>query len=74
MVTYKNLGGDSNIRAYKIDTESISVEFNDKSIYHYTCESVGSSNIVEMHRLALLGQGLNSFINKNVRKNYTHKS
>lgn len=73
MERYKNLGGDSNIVAYELGQSSITVQFGDGSIYLYTDRSAGATNIGEMHRLALAGQGLNSFIGRVVRKGYAQK-
>jgi len=73
MESYKNLGGDSNVIAYEIGTDYIKVQFGDGSIYLYTYESAGQSNIERMKSLAIEGEGLNSFIMKNVRKSYASK-
>lgn len=73
MNQYQNRGGDSNIAAYEIGSDYIKVQFNDGSVYLYTHASAGQQNIEEMKRLATQGQGLNSFINKNVRNDYASK-
>lgn len=73
MERYKNLGGDSGVSAFEIGEGSISVLFSDGSEYLYTNQSAGSSNIAEMHQLARAGQGLNSFINRVVKKRYARK-
>ncbi len=73
MERYKNLGGDSDVVAFEIAEDSITVEFKDGSIYLYTNQSAGSENISEMKRLARAGQGLNSFINRVVKKLYASK-
>ena len=73
MQQYKNLGGDSGVLAYEISDDYIKVEFGDNSLYLYTYNSAGNQNIEEMKRLAIIGQGLNSFINKNVREKYESK-
>ena len=73
MQQYLNLGRDSNIRAYMIGSDQISVQFNDAKIYVYTYSSAGQMNVEHMKRLAVRGQGLNAFINKNVRKLYAMK-
>lgn len=39
----------------------------------YTYTSAGSHNIEEMKELATRGEGLNSFINRHVRKKYASK-
>ena len=73
MERYKNLGGDSGVTSYEIGHESITVQFNDGAAYLYTSQSAGAANIAEMQRLAGLGQGLNSFIRRFVRKGYARK-
>lgn len=73
MERYRNLGGDSNIHSFQITPESISVQFNDGSVYLYTNESAGAANISEMHQLARAGQGLNSFIKRVVNRRYAQK-
>lgn len=73
METYKNLNGDSGITGYEIGYDQITVEFKDGSAYLYTNSSAGSNNIEQMKTLARNGKGLNSFINKYVRKLYAKK-
>ena len=73
MKRYRNLGGDSNVAAYELGNGSITVQFNDGSVYLYTNQSAGQANIIELQRLAQVGQGLNSFINRYVRKGYAQK-
>ncbi len=73
MEQYKNLGRDSGVMAYEIGSDYIKVEFNDGAIYLYTYASAGSENIEEMKKLAIEGEGLNSFINTHVRKDYESK-
>ena len=58
---------------YEIGPDSITVMFSDGSIYLYTYQSAGSANIEHMKRLAIDGEGLNSFINRCVRKDYARK-
>lgn len=73
MERYRNLGRDSSVAGYEFGDGSITVEFDDGSRYLYTNESAGSPNIMEMQRLALAGQGLNSFIDRSVRKAYARR-
>ncbi len=73
MERYKNLGGDSNVSAFEIGQDSITVEFKGGATYLYTHQSAGAANISEMQRLAEVGHGLNSFIGRNVKKNYAQK-
>lgn len=73
MERYKNLGGDSGVSAYEIGDDNIKVEFNDNALYLYTYSSAGRQNIEQMKNLAKQGQGLNGFINSNVKFKYESK-
>ncbi|AXV99844.1 hypothetical protein CJO81_03165 [Ralstonia solanacearum] len=73
MERYANRGGDSNVVAYEIEQNSITVQFGDGSIYLYTSQSAGAMNLEHMKQLAIAGQGLNSFIGRVVRKGYASK-
>lgn len=73
MQPYKNLSGRSYVLAYKLEPQGITVQFKDDSVYFYSEKRTGMKNIQEMQRLALLGQGLNTFINQVVKRRYTRK-
>jgi hypothetical protein len=73
MEKYKNIGGASGVSGYEIKGDSITVQFTDGSAYLYNAQSTGAGNLAELQRLAMLGQGLNSFITRFVRKNYAAK-
>jgi hypothetical protein len=73
MERYANLGGNSGIVGYEIGDDFVRVQFSGGSIYLYTYSSAGSNNIEQMKKLARNGQGLNAFINRNVRKAYARK-
>lgn len=73
MERYLNLGRDSNVAAYELGIDSITVKFNDGSVYLYTSQSAGRGNLAELQRLAQIGQGLNGYINRYVRKAYAQK-
>ena len=73
MERYKNLGGDSNVVAYEIGNDYIKVKFADGCIYLYNYFSTKSQNIEEMKKLARIGEGLNEFINRYVKKQYASK-
>lgn len=70
MTTYSNRGQDSGISAYEINNDCIIVQFSTGSEYLYTYASAGVANIEKMKELAVRGEGLNSFINTNVKKLY----
>ncbi len=73
MKCYKNLSGNSRITAYQLGHGEITIRYADGACYLYTIESTGAVNINEMHCLAMIGIGLNSFINRIVKKNYAKK-
>ncbi len=73
MERYKNLSGDSGVVQYQLSEGAILVQFTDGSLYEYTDESAGGNEIATMHRLAVAGRGLSSFISTTVRKNYSRK-
>lgn len=73
MERYKNRGGDSGIVSYQIEPDFITVKFSDGVTYIYTNQSAGNANIEHMKKLAIAGEGLNSFINRCVRKCYARK-
>lgn len=73
MPIYNNLGGDSGVYSYEIYLDRIIVTFSTGSSYEYTYESSGPENIEAMKILARQGEGLNSFINTNVKFKYSKK-
>lgn len=73
MKSYKNICGNSRVAAYELNNGEITVQFSDGVSYLYTTQSTGAVNINEMHCLAMIGLGLNSFINRIVKKNYARK-
>ncbi len=56
----------SSVFAYEIGQDSISVEYDSGARYLYTFASAGRNNIETMKALALRGEGLRSFIRKQV--------
>ncbi len=73
MEPYQNLSGNSGVAAYEIGEDYIRVQFTSGSVYVYTYDSAGADNIEQMKRLARKGQGLNTFINTNVREEYARR-
>lgn len=70
MIKYRNLGGNSNVYAYKIDSSQITVSFNGGGTYVYTYSSAGVTKIEKMKQLAMHGRGLNGFIVAKANKSY----
>ena len=76
MQGYANRGGDSGIEAFRIDDDSICIQFfKGGGAYTYTIESVGAEHIENLKRLAIEGEGLNEYLNRNreVYKGYASK-
>ncbi len=71
MTPYRDWDRDSGVRAYDIGQSHIDVEFKDGAMYRYTSLSAGQGNLDEMARLARAGEGLNSFINRVVKRLYS---
>ena len=71
MEKYSNRNGNSGVIAYEIGEGFIRVEFKGgKKIYEYTEDSCGKYNLNEMIRLAKKGEGLSSFISREVKDSY----
>jgi hypothetical protein len=73
MENYKNLHGTSNVEQFECSQDFIKVMFRDHSVYVYTNASAGTGIVEHMKTLAKQGYGLNSFIQREVRKKYSHK-
>jgi hypothetical protein len=73
MTPYADTDHDSGVESFLCTEESIVVKFKSGTTpyYEYTYGSAGSSNVEQMKNLAVSGDGLNSFINKEVRKLYS---
>lgn len=71
MQRYKDIDGDSGVYGYEINDTSITVWFNGTSKpYTYSYLSAGQHNVEQMKKLAQIGDGLNAFINNNVKFKY----
>lgn len=71
MERYRNRGDDSGVSSYEIGTDFIKVKFS-KTIrtYTYSYRRAGRVHVESMKRLALSGNGLNSYINRYVKDLY----
>jgi hypothetical protein len=70
---YKNLRGNSGVRAYKLSAHEIVVYFTNGVIYSYTYDSAGKKHIEKMKALAKSGKGLATYINKYVHDSFSEK-
>ena len=73
MQHYKDINNDSGVSGYTTEANSIQVLFKDGSKYTYTYGSAGAYHIEIMKQLAENGDGLNSYIMRNVRMKYASK-
>lgn len=73
MERYADIDNDSGVVAYEVGATFIRVQFSDGAIYLYTASSTGLSDIERMKQLARAGEGLNSFIMRNVGRKYAIK-
>lgn len=73
MERYANRGGDSGVISYALGQGQITVQFSDGSQYLYNSQCPGAAAVAEMQRLAVAGVGLNSYINRVIRKSYAQK-
>lgn len=75
MVPYKNLHGNSNIVAYELGVDSITVQFMTGTHKNYLYDSFkpGADVVSKMKELAIQGYGLNSYISRIVKSNFAKK-
>ena len=68
MKAYGNQSGKSGITAYHYTDRYIDIQFRGGKVYRYKRETLGELKFWNMVTAAVLGTGLNTFINKSVRK------
>ena len=71
MKTYADLNNNSGVSSYEIEPTSIKVWFN-RNVYSYvySYNSAGKYHVEHMKKLAIAGKGLNTYIDKNVKRDY----
>lgn len=62
MQAYKNLGGNSNVKAFESGDDYIIVEFSSGMRYMYNYAKTGEEQVEIMKRLATTGQGLGAML------------
>jgi hypothetical protein len=71
MERYRNIDGDSGVSHYQIEDTSIIVWFSGTArSYTFSYRKAGQTHVEKMKKLAVSGDGLNSYINRNVKKLY----
>ena len=73
MELYKNKSRGSEVWAYDIGDESITIQFTDGSVYMYNYQSAGADAVEKMKDLAIAGHGLYRFIMQTVKKESAEK-
>lgn len=73
MRAYGDLGGDSGIAGYEPGPDYIRIEFTNGTVYLYTDASTGAEHVAEMKRLAAVGRGLNTYLNRWVRGRFARR-
>ena len=73
MRDYQNLGNRSGIAAFAIGDDYIDVKFHSGMTYHYSYASAGADRVEHMKQLALQGQGLCTYISKEIKELYEVK-
>lgn len=71
MQKYADINNDSGVDSFEINDSSITVWFNNTPrSYTYSYNSAGQHHVLAMNKLALAGDGLNAYINYNVKNDY----
>ncbi|HTJ11924.1 MAG TPA: hypothetical protein VL547_07860 [Dinghuibacter sp.] len=73
MQRYKNLQGNSGVRAFVIGADYIKVGFATGETYVYDYRQPGKDDVENMKALALKGRGLSTYISTHVRERYAKK-
>lgn len=73
MRQYANRGGDSGVVGFELTANGIIVHFYDGGVYLYGSRRPGPRHVSRMRKLALAGEGLNGYINREVRFDYEAK-
>lgn len=73
MEKYANLNNDSGVLGYELSATSITVWFEGTARpYTYSHAVAGRYHVEKMKQLAIAGDGLNAYINYNVKFKYDH--
>jgi len=70
---YKDLSGSGGITGYQFLQNGIILQFKSKDLYLYDYKKPGKQHIEQMKILAEKGKGLTTYVNQNIRDNYSQK-
>jgi hypothetical protein len=73
MQRYRNLDGDSGVRAYELGEDWIRIRFVGGETYEYTDAVTGAEHVQNMQTLAEAGEGLATYVSKFVHDAYARK-
>lgn len=73
MERYRDIDRDSNVVAYETGPDYIRVQFAGGATYLYTYSRPGREQVERMKELARSGEGLNSYINRQVGSRYERR-
>lgn len=73
MILYRDWDHNSNVRAFELGPDSISVQFKGGATYLYTSLTPGRLEVAHMAKLAQAGNGLNGYIGSVIKKRYARK-
>ncbi len=74
MQPYRHQGGKkAGVSHFCIKADSIVLRFEDGSTYLYDYDRPGREQVEAMKKLARAGQGLTTYLNRNVRERYARK-
>jgi hypothetical protein len=73
MEKYQDQSADSGIEAYEIGEDSIILRFKNGTEYLYSYIKPGKVHVEEMKKRAKSGNGLNTYLNQNVREKFEKK-
>jgi hypothetical protein len=73
MHPYLDLSGDSGVDGYEDGVDWIKVRFKQGGTYLYDGDRPGPAHVEQMKRLARAGDGLATYINRYVRRNYSRR-
>ncbi len=73
MLRYKSKNEDAGVWAYETGADFIKLRFRDGRTYLYDYNKPGKIAVNKMKKLAATGKGLTTYVNQQVRENYSRK-
>ncbi|MFM1876426.1 MAG: hypothetical protein RL266_2163 [Bacteroidota bacterium] len=73
MQKYRNISGNSTVKAFTAEQASITIEFTNGEVYEYSYSSAGKHHVETMKLLAKAGYGLGSYIEEVVEMGWSRQ-